>query len=377
MLTVELASEIVKRTMAIIDANVNIMDRRGKIIGSGDSRRIGQIHTGAQQVIERQHSVEINPKELAQWSGSQSGINLPIRYQDKVVGVIGITGDPKQIRSYSQLVQMGAELTLEQAFLMQEMQRNQRIREDVIAHLLLSSEKEQDYVRKRAQMLNIDTTASYAVVLVTPHSDDKDEKLSSKIESWLKVILEKEDEFVTLYTNQLVILKRKVPSLDTEEKLHYTVEQKITAAKLNSATVAIGSFRAGVGGWKKSFNDAQMIREVAETLHPGGGVWKHSDLELQMLCYRLWKDSREEAAKIVDHYKRLFVEPDGEELHRTLWAYVHENGKMAKTAEALFIHRNTLSYRLEKIHAVTGRNPKNIEDLIQLKIGQVLYSLST
>lgn len=42
-----MAQDIVARTMRIIDSNINVMDARGKIIGSGDPERIGELHEGA------------------------------------------------------------------------------------------------------------------------------------------------------------------------------------------------------------------------------------------------------------------------------------------------------------------------------------------
>lgn len=50
-----LAQEIVTRTMRIIDCNVNIMDSKGYIIGSGDPERIGELHEGALGVIPWPH----------------------------------------------------------------------------------------------------------------------------------------------------------------------------------------------------------------------------------------------------------------------------------------------------------------------------------
>ncbi|MDU4095233.1 MAG: sugar diacid recognition domain-containing protein, partial [Pantoea sp.] len=46
-LDARLAQDIVARTMKIIDSNVNVMDARGRIIGSGDRERIGELHEGA------------------------------------------------------------------------------------------------------------------------------------------------------------------------------------------------------------------------------------------------------------------------------------------------------------------------------------------
>ena len=52
------------RTMRIIDTNINVMDARGRIIGSGDRKRIGELHEGALLVLSQGRVVDID-NELA------------------------------------------------------------------------------------------------------------------------------------------------------------------------------------------------------------------------------------------------------------------------------------------------------------------------
>lgn len=50
-LDTKMAQDIVARTMRIIDTNINVMDARGRIIGSGDRERIGELHEGAVSAV--------------------------------------------------------------------------------------------------------------------------------------------------------------------------------------------------------------------------------------------------------------------------------------------------------------------------------------
>lgn len=54
------------------------------------------------------------------------------------------------------------------------------------------------------------------------------------------------------------------------------------------------------------------------------------------------------------------------ELIKTLQAYLNCNMNMNETASQLIVHRNTLNYRLNRIHKITGKDPKNILDLLEL-----------
>ncbi|RCX25007.1 putative sugar diacid recognition protein [Bacillus sp. AG236] len=61
--TKELAQKIVGRTMEIIDCNINVMNEKGVIIGSGDKKRMNQIHEGALMVLKNGSSYEITQQQ--------------------------------------------------------------------------------------------------------------------------------------------------------------------------------------------------------------------------------------------------------------------------------------------------------------------------
>ncbi|UUZ85318.1 hypothetical protein LJK88_18195 [Paenibacillus sp. P26] len=100
MLTRELAEEIVRETMVRLNRNINLMDPAGIILASGDSGRVGQFHEAAAEAIRRDREPPVKDEDLRRWKGAQKGINLPIHYEGRVVGAIGITGDPQEVRAF-------------------------------------------------------------------------------------------------------------------------------------------------------------------------------------------------------------------------------------------------------------------------------------
>ena len=110
-----LARQIVARAMKILSFSVNVMDEHGLIIASGNPERIHQRHEGAVLALTENRVVEISEATALQLKGVRPGINLPISYQGELIGVIGISGDPEEVRAYAELVRMTAELILEQA----------------------------------------------------------------------------------------------------------------------------------------------------------------------------------------------------------------------------------------------------------------------
>ena len=131
MVTIELslAQDIVRRTMQIIGFSVNVIDARGVILASGDPQRVGDLHPGAQQALARGASVEIDAAAAGQLPGARPGINLPLTVRNEICGVVGLTGEPGAVRQFGELVRVMAEMMLEQAQLVSELQHEKRYRE--------------------------------------------------------------------------------------------------------------------------------------------------------------------------------------------------------------------------------------------------------
>jgi carbohydrate diacid regulator len=111
----DLAQDIVDRAMAILPCNVNVMDSQGLILGSGEPERINTRHEGAQLVLANGRVVEIDAPTAKHLKGVQPGINLPLMLDQRLIGVLGITGEPEQLRTYAELVRMTAEMLVRPA----------------------------------------------------------------------------------------------------------------------------------------------------------------------------------------------------------------------------------------------------------------------
>ncbi len=160
-LDARLAQEIVARTMKIIDGNVNVMDARGRIIGSGDRERIGELHEGALLVLSQGRIVDIDDAVAKHLHGVRPGINLPLRIDGAIVGVIGLTGEPDALRHYGELVcmaaeMMAAEMMLEQARLLHMLAQDSRLREELVLNLI------------RSDALAPQLTESWVSILISP-----------------------------------------------------------------------------------------------------------------------------------------------------------------------------------------------------------------
>ncbi len=370
-LTYELAQEIVERTMKIINHNINVMNDEGIIIGSGDDGRVNQLHDGALFVLNQGKSFEIDKSTASSMTGTKPGINLPIHFNNQIVGVIGITGEPEQIRNYAQLVKMAAELVLEQSLLLERVQWKQRLQSEIVNRLISEKELSEEWINERAQFLGVDLDQPrIAIVLEQP--DNTELKIQELIRS-VQFELEKNDLIGVTFNNEIVILK--AVAIKSDENESASLVNRLLKASGGKIQIGIGSMAESKKEIITSYQQAKRAIFVGSKLQPNQSQYDYKDYYLEIMLEKLSQDNQER--KMFSFYQKMIVEGKKGELVQTFKAYIKENGELNKVAESLFIHRNTLRYRLEKITELTGKDPRNIMDLIELYIAMLINDMKT
>src|SRR5699024_3953889 len=165
MLTKEIADKIVLETGKKIDYNINIINDKGVIISSKDTSREGHFHEGGAKVVDIGKSLYVSAENVVNLKGTHTGINLPIVLQDKVIGVIGVTGNPEQLKEYKQIVTLTAKSIIHYYFLIKERMWKYNARESLITQILneaLNMKK----INHKLSFLNIEISPPYKVVVI-------------------------------------------------------------------------------------------------------------------------------------------------------------------------------------------------------------------
>ena len=378
VLTRELAQTIVERTMGIIQRNINVMNEKGVIIGSGDTERINQPHDGAVKVIAKKEIVEINTANANENQGTKPGVNLPIYFNKEIVGVVGITGEPSEVRGFGLLIKMTAEMILEQAFLIEQIQWDQRLKEEVVYQLIRSDEITDPFFNQRAATLELDLTIPRIAILVEFRQTANEQMIRTtrqKIISTLGSLKEKEDLIASIQTNQIVLLKNvrlKNGKWEKEFLLNQLNAWIQPFQQQMDLKLSIGSFYDHYRDLSLSFNEAKKALEVGSILYPEQDIYCYDQMGFPILISQL-PDVKKHP--FIGHYKTILDNDKNGELRQSLVTFIETNGEIHKTAERLFIHRNTLHYRLDKIKELTGVDPKKLNGLIELYTSMLLYIL--
>ncbi len=143
-----------------------------------------------------------------------------------------------------------------------------------------------------------------------------------------------------------------------------------------TTTVTIGKPYTYVKDFKKSLNQAQKALDVLKKTGEKDITVCYDELGADMLLIEL-KDNK----VLNEFYKStlgkilIYDKTNKSELGLTLKTYLDENGSSNKSAEKLFIHRNTMKYRLDKIHDITGYDLQDTKTLFNLKLAYQIEKL--
>lgn len=321
------AQKIVERLMKDIPFNINIMDNTGKIIASGDKTRIGQQHYAAERAIKEKKTVEVyhdTPTE-------KKGTNTPIIYNKKIVGVVGITGEPSTVSLFTKIV---SSLVL---LIIQEM----------------ADYKTQQKINAKKKM--------FLKRIMNSSIDQYDEQLQSEaVEDYKMNLLEK--NYCVLSKSQKIIEKIEESSASFFYKgfyLCFVQNEKIDLTRLKN--FGNKKNRLIISEQKDDFVD--MIKQavnawyVSDFFNLEGNLFKAESIPFSFLF------SIEEKIDVLT-LNRLKVVYD--DYYETLIEFAKNNCSHNETSKKLHIHRNTLSYRLERIHELTGLDPNLWIDLCKL-----------
>lgn len=343
-LSKKLAQKIVEEMMQVIPYNVNVMNEKGMIIGSGEKNRIGKIHEGAIEAIQKKQMIEVY--EIGK--GTKPGVNEPILINEEAIGVVGITGEPEKVRPFSKLVRVTTILLIEQERRLKEDQEKEKQMEEFLYEWAYRKKEYDKEFYSLAKDYGINLDHNYqAVILIVQNTEN--------FEKEIKKIIPESTYFLRLDAQRFVLF--------LEENDHVQIE--LFKDKKEVKKIGIGHFSKP---FSNSLEQAVLAIEIGEKINPSKRAYLYKEWEF------LIELSHRDKKKSTDLIQNLEKTGEKVELIKTLQIYIEENGEMNEIAKKLNIHRNTLNYRLEKIYEITGKHPKKFLDLMELISGIVWKS---
>ncbi|MBR5409219.1 MAG: helix-turn-helix domain-containing protein [Clostridia bacterium] len=180
---------------------------------------------------------------------------------------------------------------------------------------------------------------------------------------------EKNKDFVVnINETDIAVIKEIGANIEAKdlEKLARSIISALDPEIGARAIAGIGTCVKGIKDLAKSFKEAQVALEVGKVFDTEKVIVTYENLGIARLIYQLPSTLCEMFLKEV--FKRGSIESLDNETLFTIQKFFENNLNVSETSRKLFVHRNTLVYRLEKIRKLTGLDLREFDDAIVFKV---------
>lgn len=181
---------------------------------------------------------------------------------------------------------------------------------------------------------------------------------------------DKNRDFVfSINENEIVLIKEiKSGTISAEdlENLAESLVETLSSEHHVPVTVGIGTVVQNIKDLANSFKEAQVALEVSKVFDNEQTVVNYTHLGIARLIYQLPTTLCE--MYLDEVFKKGSIESLDEETLFTIQKFFENNLNVSETSRKLFVHRNTLVYRLEKIKKLTGLDLREFDHAIVFKV---------
>jgi sugar diacid utilization regulator len=170
-----------------------------------------------------------------------------------------------------------------------------------------------------------------------------------------------------------------LPALGDDQTATVSAARALAGRLQRHGVVALSSFYADPGELGRAIQEAELVLEVLQRGDGlGGPIQEDIGTGTYRLLFRVLASHPEEVRSFYEDTVAGIVRYDDQyrtDLVQTLEAYLEHNCNMNATAAAIYAHRHTVAYRLERVKELTGLDPMQTEDRERLGLGLKAYRI--
>lgn len=226
-------------------------------------------------------------------------------------------------------------------------------------------------IYNRAKKLRVEVEVPRIVFLI----ETKSEKDSDTMEMLRSLFSIQGGDYITAVDERNIILIKALENpngYDEVEKTANMIVDMMNTEAMVSVKVSYGTIVPELKEVSKSYKEAKMALDVGKIFYVGKDVMAYNTLGIGRLIYQLPVN----LCRIF--IKEIFganVPMDmDEEILTTINKFFENNLNVSETSRQLFIHRNTLVYRIEKLQKSTGLDIRTFDDALTFKIALMVVN---
>ncbi len=369
-----IAQKFAVSTSRTIGYDVFITNKDAIMIGASEIERLGSIHEPSLRVIANRQP---NPECLTGLRGSKPGIALPIEIAGDVIGTVGITGAREKVEKFGMLIKKHVELTLQEQLLFNSALLSEQATKNLLQEILgcKPGDHSERVLISRGLQLGYDLTPPHITIVIDLLNFEKyTEKLYLKnknqesvelniqlfkrqVHTTIKNTFKPNDLVVSLFDDKFVIFKALEQRPGPQEAVSAVKNQcQQMLQKINnnqiSANIGIGSIAKNIYDLRQSYRDAWKALELGKKIKNRKPIIVDiQELALEDLITAIDKDNCSNST--LGAIDALQKQQSWPELAETICKWCEAGFSMQKAADKLYIHRNTLQHRLNRITQIT------------------------
>ncbi|NYF24380.1 sugar diacid recognition domain-containing protein [Sporosarcina sp. JAI121] len=361
------AQSVVEQFSSLLDIPISITDNTGMIIGSTDNKRLGSHHIVTAEVTKSGKIMFFSKEQIAGLVNVLPGIAAPLSFQQQTIGVLGLIGDPATVERYVPFVQSHIEMLIMENFRAKTIVSKMETMQHFIQCLLSYKEGEdlrkiQNYCEIHGFSLGL---SRRCILLDIPSTVDqlpsiKEVQLFNQTEQDLFLYLTKlfvdneQDLVIPLKAGQWLVVKH-LNAEDTsaiEKKLDYvsdSLQVFLQNRDMDSKfMLSYGECFSTIEGILHSYEQSRKAMAIAKRNNFQQSIVSISDWNLLSLA--LVEEMKLPSRQTLDKYiEKLSNHANGAALIESFLVYCEEQLNMSQAARKLYLHRNTLIYRIQQL----------------------------
>ncbi|MBQ9106724.1 MAG: helix-turn-helix domain-containing protein [Clostridia bacterium] len=339
---------IVHQMRSCINRTIGVVDENSIVIACSELGRIGEVM--GVEVMDVNHSAD----GLLRNAGFTFKTLSPAQYSEYIIFVEGTDEEASRYASILAISLCNIKEYYDEKYDKVNFLKN------VILDNILPGDI---YLRSRKLRFNADVQRAAILIRITSHNE------VSAYEILQNLFPDKTKDFIINVNERDIVLIKEMPlNYDTSalEKLAQSIVDTLSGEFFTHSIVGIGTVVTEIKDLARSFKEAQISLEVGKVFDNEQQIVSYNSLGIGRLIYQLPTTLCESFLREV--FKQGTIENLDQETLFTIKHFFDNNLNVSETSRKLFVHRNTLVYRLEKIKKITGLDLREFDHAIVFKI---------
>lgn len=362
-----IAQNIVDEMKKIIKKDLNFIKINGEILASTNKKRIGNFHEGALKALNSNKTVVIDWDE--QYPGSKKGVNIPVKLYDETIGVIGISGDKEEVEKYGEIIKRMTEILIKEAFILKKEERdneNDRLIIETLLNNTTNSFIKNTIISKEIEKIEKSLTKTVIVSKIDLFKD-YDYEIIKKVFNTIKTKIKKNLGYLLINQNIVTIILLNKKNNDIKKIIDY-LKQEIESNENIKLYFGIGEIKINNNDLITSYTEA--LNSLEWCLKDKKEFIFYENLDLEILLNKIDNNTS------LKYKNKIFKTLSNSEIceYKNIFFYYEKyNGSLKKISSELFMHINTLQYKLNKFTEKTNLDIRNYKDFSKIKLAFMIF----